>query len=260
MFFAPKGKYSACGMFSAEHIIALVVCIALIILALYFSRHITADELRKVCVVFAVFFTVTEIIKIFYHLYWGYYNIDSWFPLSFCGLFIYALWICGFGKGVVREAAQSYITCGAFFAGLAFLVIPATSLMSFPIFHYQCVYSLIFHSTMVYMSVMFMKNKVVKFNLRHLKLFMLYYGFFAVIALIMNFIFDSNLMLIMNPYNIPFKFFYDIRDFSLIAYITFVSVGYTVINFAGTSVINLLVGEAYKKVECEPETSTVLTE
>ena len=71
------------------------------------------------------------------HLYWGYYNIDSWFPLSFCGLFIYALWICGFGKGIIKEAAQCYITCGAFFAGLAFLFIPATSLMSFPIFHYQ---------------------------------------------------------------------------------------------------------------------------
>ncbi len=260
MFFAPKGKYSACGMFSTEHIIALVVCIALIILALYFTRHIPFEDLRKVCQVFAVFFTVTELTKIFYHLYWGYYNIDSWFPLSFCGLFIYALWICGFGKGIIKEAAQCYITCGAFFAGLAFLFIPATSLMSFPIFHYQCVYSLIFHSTMVFMSVTFMKHKVVKFNLRSLKLFMLYYGFFALIALIMNFIFDSNLMLIMNPYNMPFAFFYEIREFSLIAYIMFVSLGYTVINFAGTSVVNLIIAELSSRTEPEPETSSVLTE
>ncbi|MBO4262327.1 MAG: YwaF family protein [Clostridia bacterium] len=241
MFFAREGTFAPCGMFTTTHIIAMVVCLILIVVLVFISRDMTTETLKKLSGIMAIIFTAMETVKIAFHLFNGYYKIDQWFPLSFCGLFIYALWLGGYGRGKAAEAAKSYIEGAAFFAGLAFLVIPATSLMKYPIFHFQCLYSLMFHSGMIYLSIMYMKLGVVKHDLRHFGYFCGFFGVLASVALVMNIIFGSNIMLIMEPYNVPFGFFYTIREFSVVAYILFVSFGYTFVNYWATAPIVFIV-------------------
>lgn len=237
MFFAPRDQFEPCGMFTAGHIIALAVSLFLIVFALFLTRDMTVEVLNKILKVMAFVLTFFETVKIIYNFAYGYFAPDYWMPLSFCGLFIYALWLSGYSKGLVAEAAKSYIEGAAFFAGLAFLVIPATSLMVFPLFHFQCVYSLLFHSCMIFTSICFMRLGVVRHDLKHLGYFCAYYLIFALFALVLNIATGSNIMLIMKPYNIPFAFFNAISDTSVVLYILFVSAGYTVINYGATYVV-----------------------
>lgn len=98
--FAPIGKYDPCGVFNITHLTATCICILLIISLVILSRNIQQVTFTKLIKIFAIVLTLLEIVKISYNLY---YNLNSpindWLPLHFCSLFIYSLWLSGFGKG-----------------------------------------------------------------------------------------------------------------------------------------------------------------
>ncbi|MBQ7906337.1 MAG: YwaF family protein [Clostridia bacterium] len=166
-FFGAPGAAPACGVFSPAHLISLGICIVGIVVALYFTRNISKKHLRVVTRVMAVVFTVLEIIKIIFKFViekphvlgnGGIWQVDHWLPLAFCSLFIYVLWMCGFGKGIVYRLGASFICGGCFVGGLAFLILPLTSLQSYPIYHFLCLHSMLFHSCMIYMAGIYIKQ------------------------------------------------------------------------------------------------------
>ena len=164
--FASPGAFDPCGLFKLPHLIALGICFVGIIVALYFSRNISKKNLRLITKIMAVAFTVLEIIKIIFKFTvekpiaeaGGWWGIDQWLPLAFCSLFIYVLWMCGFGKGFVYRLGASFICGGCFVGGFAFLLLPLTSLQSYPIFHFLCIHSMLFHSCMIYMCLIYIKQ------------------------------------------------------------------------------------------------------
>lgn len=204
--FAPPDSFEACGMFTLPHIISLILCILLICVALYFSRNISDSVLRKITIIFAYVFSVMEIIKIIYKFaVKDTYQLDFWLPLSFCSLFIYSLLAVAYGRGIVKTLGLSFIVGGGFTGGLAFLIVPSTSLMANPIFHYLSIHSMLFHSCMIYMCFMYMLRGAFKLTLKNYKYYFVYIFSVCIICLILNLIFKANLMVIASPVNIPVK-------------------------------------------------------
>ena len=161
-------KENACGMFTAPHIISLIICIIAIGVALYFARNISDSSLKKLTRIFAYVFTAMELIKIIYKFSYGYTEqLDFWFPLSFCSLFIYSLWMAGFGKGIIYKLGVSFIVGGCFMGGASFLVVPATSLMDYPIYHYLSIHSMLFHSCMVFMAILYIRKRYMDVTLKN---------------------------------------------------------------------------------------------
>ena len=126
MFFAPRGVYEPCGMFSAAHLTALLVCLVFVGVGAYFSRDLGAQRVTFITKVTAVLLAFLEGCKIFFNFKNGYTDLDSWFPFAFCSLFIYSLFVSGFCRGRLKRVGESYIACAGFVAGLAFLLVPST--------------------------------------------------------------------------------------------------------------------------------------
>ncbi len=212
-FYAPQGRFEACGMFTAEHIISALICILFVtgLLVILNKRNYRTDLNQKIVRISAVSLTVLEFIKITHSFIYRDFHLDAWFPLSYCGLFIYALWMAGFGKGKVRRCGEVFIAYGCAFAGLMFLIFPTTSLMLFPIWHYFSLYSLLFHSLMIFVGIRLLLKEN-KFNKSTYLNYFAYVLFFAIVSIVMNSNFGCNLMNLREPYNIPIQILQDIYN------------------------------------------------
>lgn len=201
--FAPGGKYPPCGMFTLPHIIAAAMCFALVVLAISaFKRKADEGKLRLLCKIIAPVITVLELIKIAHSFFYRNFNLDSWFPLSFCGLFIFAVWVSGYGGSKLKAVGDVFIAYGCPVGGIAFLIFPTTSLMSFPIWHYLSLYSLFFHSAMLFFGVLFLINEK-KLNKKRYLTYAVFILIFSFIAIVMNAVWGCNIMNLREPYNIP---------------------------------------------------------
>ena len=229
-FFAPGGIYEPCSMFTPTHIIAASAAfVLLVLLFVIFRKRMSDRSLRNMFRVLAPVITLLETIKIFHAFYYGNPTLDEWLPLSYCGLFIFALYLAGFGKGFLGDCGKSFIAYGAPIAGIAFLIFPTTSLMNFPIWHFLSVYSMFFHSCMLMCGLLLLdRMRMTK------KLYLSYCAFvvfFAIPSVIMNCTLSSNLMNLREPYNIPIKPLHTIYENVPFVYTLLVLIAYMLMPF-----------------------------
>ena len=227
--FAPNGRFEPCGMFTPNHIIASCVCLIVVSALIFLQRkkHIklNKDKTFKFC---AMLLTILEVIKISHSFIYGDYYLDAWFPLSYCGLFIFALWMAGFGHGRIKRMGEVFIAYGCPCAGIAFLIFPTTSLMIFPIWHYFSLYSLFFHSLMIFIGI-FALSFENRFDLDSFLNYAVFVITFAIPSVISNSTFNSNLMNLREPYNIPIQFLQKIYSSCNICYTLLVVFGYMLV-------------------------------
>lgn len=227
--FAPQGRFEPCGMFTFDHIVASIICIILIIVSLtLYKKGLIKVPISNIIRFCAISLTCLEIIKIAHSFIYGDIYLDAWFPLSYCGLFIFALWMAGFGEKRSKRIGEIFIAYGCPFAGVAFLIFPTTSLMLYPIWHYFSLYSLLFHSLMIFVGIilLFKENRFSKNDF-------LYYAFFVIVfatpAIVLNTLFNCNLMNLREPYNIPIDVIQLMYTFSEALYTIAVIVVYMLI-------------------------------
>ena len=241
--FAPRDStlYPPAGMFSVEHFIALFISLIFIGVALYLCRKITVDKLRLLTKIVAITITTLECVKIGYNFAYGYTWPDAWVPLAFCSLFIYSSWLAGFGKGIFEKLGKSFLICGCPTAGLLFLICPTTSLQMNPIYHYLCIYSMLFHSAMVWLGILHILRAE---ELSIGKTFMhyaIFCAFFALLAIILNSTQGCNMMFLREPFNIPLEFITQIYKTSQILYTILIFIAYLGCSFVSFSVYKLII-------------------
>lgn len=248
--FAPSGKYEACGLFNTTHFIALAVCLILVIVAVYFSRNISEKKFNTITRISAIGITILEIVKIIYNLYYDFNApINNWLPLHFCSLFIYSLWLSGYFSGHIKKIGESFLIGGGIIAGLTFLIVPSTSLRLFPIFHFQCLYSLLFHALFLYFGLVILIRNFFTLNLKSYLYYVIFTSFFCIIAYILNTTTEANFMFLENPWSIPLPFLATIRNsnhylYSLIIYLAYVVGTYFPIMFIQKLINHFRKGES----------------
>lgn len=205
--FAPSGKYEACGVFTISHFIALIICLICVIVAVILTIKLKKESFQNIIKASAIIITLLEIVKIIFNLY---HNpnapINDWLPFHYCSLFIYSLWLSGYCKGHLKNIGDSFLIGGGIIAGLVFLIIPSTSLRLFPIFHFQCLYSLIFHSLLLYCGLVILIKNYFALTLKNYLYYFSFCTFFCVTAIILNSLTDANFMFLDNPWGIPLPF------------------------------------------------------
>lgn len=228
VFFAPLDAYQPAGMFTPQHLVALLCCLLLVSLFLIKSKQMSQETLMKLTKGMAFLITTLELIKISYNFYYGYTWLDAWFPLSYCSLFIYALWFSSYGKGHVKKIGDAYIGIGCLLGGLGFLFVPTTSLMRYPIWHFLSLYSLFFHVMMIYVAVLYLWHQQISINLKTYGSFSLYLIVAAMISIAINAVYGANIMLLREPYNIPLPWIHTLQANSQAAYTLLASLLYLV--------------------------------
>lgn len=154
-FFAPPGLYEPCGTFGIEHLILLIVSIAAIAVALYFSRNMSFSNIRKTILICTIVLWIFEIVKIAFNLIVnGPDNPNHYVPLYFCSLTLYCGFLSVFGKGFLKRCGDTFLAVGSVIGGAMFLLYPSTSLPMYPLFHYISFQSFIYHSIMIYLGIL----------------------------------------------------------------------------------------------------------
>ena len=220
--FSVKGTYPAVGLFSEAHIIAVLA---------WATRKMSVKSYYKMLRVFAVLFTCLEVFKIIWSWSTGLKAINNWVPLYFCSLYIYALWFSWSKSRKLKSLGMSFIACACIVAGAVFIVFPTTSFSMFPIYHFNCIYSMVYHSAMVYSSIMLYVTKAYELNFKSVLKYCCFCLFFMFFAEAININFGSNLMFIANPGNIPLPFLKPIYNFSPVLFSAIIVVAHLLIGF-----------------------------
>lgn len=212
MFFAEPGKYEACGIFTAEHFKLILITILLIIIALKYTINKSKDEVLKIIRRTTIIMWVLEIIRIKFSLkYNNLRNVNEYLPLYYCSLLLYAGLLSSFAKGKLKRVGDVFLSTGGIVGGIVFMIMPTTSLPTYPTLHFISIHSFLFHGTMVYLGLLLNITHYIELQKSDIKYFASLVGIICVVAYIINNIFDSNLMFISknfpgNPIEIIYKY------------------------------------------------------
>lgn len=231
-FFCKENEYEPVGMFSVGHIVTLIIFLLIVAFCAYKCRKIGKDKAIFLTKIIAIVVTVLEIIKITIAFINGEGDkLDHWVPLYFCSMFIYAAWLAGYAKGKIADLGRAFVGTGGIIAGLSFLIFPTTSFTMYPLFHYFCMYSMVYHSLMVFLGITYLLNGVVKIDKKSFIDYVMFCSVLNILAIIVNSIpiyihvdnvptsgynypypYYTNFMFLKRAGNIPVKILCDISD------------------------------------------------
>jgi len=249
IMFSRPGTYPACGMFNTIHFISMTICFITIITCVVLTRKITTEKMNKVIKITAIIVSVLEVVKMAFNIYYeGFNYLNNIIPLHFCSLFIYSLWMAGFGKGTIKNIGESFLAGGCIIAGAFFLIMPSSSLLIFPIFHYQCLYSLLFHSLMLYFGLMYFIKGFFKLNFKNYIYYFIFVSIFCVLAFSINEITglieninSTNLMFIREPWGLPLDFLVKIYNIHPYLYSFCIYIAYALLIYLPTMGLKTLI-------------------
>lgn len=236
-----------CGLFSIWHVIALILCLLLVVFAVYMTRNFTKENVINSCKIVAVFVALLEVSKIIYKFAINETFLDAWFPLAYCSLLIYALFLSGYAKGWLQKVGHAFLSGPAFIAGMAFLIFPTTSLAELPVIHFLSFHSMFYHSIMVYFGIMFYKTQILEYEFSNAKYYLIFLLFTSIIAIFMSYAFECNMMFYGNPYNFPFQFVIDLYNISNVLYTIFIFCAYSTMYYL-IVLVDMLVKKLRKEV------------
>ena len=211
MFFAKTGEYEPCGIFTMQHFELIIITVLGIIFALKNTVNKTKDEVTQIIRKCTIIMWILEIIMIAFKLCTGdVRNLNNYVPLYYCSLLLYAGLLSSFGKGKLKRIGDVFLATGGIIGGLVFIILPTTSLPSYPMLHMVSLHSFFFHGTMIYLGLLIDITHYIELNLSDIKYFATLVGGICVLAYIINKKFGSNLMFISQNFpGMPIEIIYN---------------------------------------------------
>ena len=201
MFFAKEGEFEACGLFSSGHFALLFLTILSVIGLVLLSKNKTKSEIKKEIKFITLLMWVFEFFRIGYKLYCGdYMFLESYMPLFYCSIFLYAGLLSSFGRGIFQRTGDVVLATGSLVGGIIFLIFPTTSLPTYPAFHFVSIHSFLYHGAMVYVGLTVLATRYIELNKKDIWRYFSLVVVLCLVALVINNIFDCNLMFISNGF------------------------------------------------------------
>ena len=195
MFFAKPGQYPPCEMFTKGHFILFAITIIAIIIALKKTIHnANIKKIIKRCTIFVCIFEL--VIMSFKISVSGTKNINTYVPLYYCSILIYAGLCSSLGKGRIERIGNVFLATGGIIGGVIFLMFPTTTLPTYPANHFVSIYSFVFHGIMIYLGLLINITEYIKLEKKDIVNYIILVGSVCIIAHIINIIYGSNLMFI----------------------------------------------------------------
>ena len=251
--FSKIGKYKPCGIFTRGHFILIGITISSIILALKHTIQKNKEEVYKIIRRITVIMCILEVVRIIYSISQNsLYEVNTYLPLYYCSMLLYAGLLSSFGKGKLKRVGDVFLATGSIVGGIVFIIYPSTSLLGYPAFHFLSIHSFRFHGIMIYLGILVNKTEYIELKKEDIKYFASLVGVMCCAALIVNNAFDSNLMFISQNFNIaPIEILYKITNGNFI-FSFIMSVGQMTIPFYLTYYVIKLKNdykERYKSID-----------
>lgn len=195
MFFAKRGQYKACGIFTPQHFILIAITIIGIIIALKLTLN--KKDTKKIIKRCTIFIWIYEfVIMTFKISTGGIKNVNNYVPLYYCSILLYAGLLSSFGKGRLKRIGDVFLATGTIIGGIVFLIFPTTSLPAYPMIHIVSMHSFIYHGIMVYLGLLINITNYIELQKNDIINYASLVGIVCLLAYIVNQIFNSNLMFI----------------------------------------------------------------
>jgi uncharacterized membrane protein YwaF len=211
MLFAYPGKYEPCGLFTIDHFKLIIITIIGIIIALKKTIKKSKEEVKQIIKRCTVLVWFLEIIVIGFKLKTGSIrHVNNYVPLYYCSLLLYAGGLASFAKGTLKRVGEVFLATGGIIGGIVFIVMPTTSLPTYPMMHFVSLHSFLFHGIMVYLGLLINITHYIELELKDIKYYAGLVGIVCILAYIINNIFDSNLMFISKNFpGTPIEYIYN---------------------------------------------------
>lgn len=191
MFFALPNTLPPAGLFTAAHGLLLLGTLLVMAAALRVTRLFTEKKLRRIFLYLTLFLLLLEVGKILFALLRiGTRNPNEFVPLYFCSITLAAGLFSGAGRGRLRLCGDIFLATGGLVGGIVFLLVPATSLPSYPALHFLSLYSFLLHGAMVYMGLALHLSDLYRIKTADLPLAALPISITAAAALLVNHVYD----------------------------------------------------------------------
>lgn len=212
--FAEMGEYEPCGIFTKGHFALITITIMGIFISLKYSINKTKQDIYNIIKWLTISVLVMEILKIIYNIkHNSIYDVNTYVPLYYCSILLYAGALSSFGKGTLKRIGDVTLGAGVAIGGIVFIIYPSTSLPIYPVFHILSIHSFLFHGIMIYLGILVNKTKYIELKKEDIKYFASLIGMMCIIALIINHFFNGNLMFISNNFpNNPIEILYKITN------------------------------------------------
>lgn len=190
------------GLFSPWHYALIVIFALSLALLLYLSRKMTEKQAHRTLNIAAAAVIISEIIKISVRILKG-GGIDTWIPLYYCSLFIYAIVMSRAKSELISRTGYAFITMGGILAACLFTLYPSTSLALYPVWHPACLHSFLYHLTMAYCGIITLTKGLFKPRASDSAR----YGVFVLAACFIGYFlnekYGSNCMFLHNAFKLP---------------------------------------------------------
>ena len=197
MFFSKPGEYEPCGIFTLGHLKLIILTAICITMALKNTVTKSKNEIKNIIKKCTITMWIFEAIIIAFKLSTGdIRNVNNYVPLYYCSLLLYAGLLSSFGKNKLERMGNVFLATGGIIGGVVFMILPTTSLPSYPMFHLVSIHSYIFHGVMVYLGLLINLTHYIEIEKNDIKYYASLVGCVCILAFIVNNIFDSNLMFI----------------------------------------------------------------
>ena len=192
-----------CGIFTPLHFMVIVAFILSFTLVMVLSRKLTPEKSKRLILILAIVVLALEIIKITLRIIKN-DILDSWIPLYFCSLFLFAVWFIFSKNKSVQKFGYAYLAFGGIFASVAFIIYPSTSLMIQPLWHLGSIHSIIYHFIMLYIGALVLSKKLYTPKPSDFWYYFAFVTCACLLALAINLNFGTNMMFLDNPFGLGF--------------------------------------------------------
>ena len=156
---------------------------------------------------------------------------------------------------MLKRIGDVFLATGSIVGGIVFVLFPTTSLPSYPMFHFISIHSFFFHGTMIYLGILVNITNYIKLEKNDIKYFATLVGTMCILALIINNIFDSNLMFISKNFpNSPLQIIYNLTNGTILYNLILISVQLTLPFYVPYWIIKRVKKFKFEEEQIEEET------
>lgn len=212
--FSRMGKYKACGIFTLGHFILIAITIVGILIAIRKTIKKDKNQVYKIIKTVTIIAWLLEIIKIIFSVRQNTFKaVNTYIPIYYCSILLYAGLLSSFAKGALKRVGDVSLATGSIIGGIVFIIYPSTSLPMYPVFHFLSIHSFLYHGLMIYLGILMNKTRYVDLKKEDAKYFASLILFMSVVALIVNNLFNGNLMFISHNFpGTPIEILYKMTD------------------------------------------------
>lgn len=104
-----------------------------------------------------------EIITIIFNVKQNSFSaVNTYLPLYYCSVLLYAGVLSSFGKGTLKMVGDVSLATGSIVCGIIFIIYPSTSLPMYPAFHFLSIHSFLIHGVMIYLGILINKTRYIE--------------------------------------------------------------------------------------------------